>query len=60
MNKVISILLGLLFLILAIYAWGVNLAGFGSAAVTFLKGGIMWLVLGLGVLLVFLGISELK
>ena len=45
---------------MSIYAWGVNLAGFGDAALAFLKGGIIWIVLGIGLVLVFLGISELR
>lgn len=60
MNKLISILFGLILLIVAIYAWGLNWAGFGEAAVMFLQGGIIWLVLGIGFLLVFLGISDLR
>jgi hypothetical protein len=31
-----------------------------DSALTVLKGGILWFVLGLGVLFVMLGISELK
>ena len=60
MNKIISILAGLVLLVVAIYAWGVNLVGFGDAAINFLKGGIVWAVLLIGLVLVILGISELK
>ena len=42
MNKWFEILVGLVLLIASIYAWGMNFAGFGTAAVTFLKGGIIW------------------
>jgi len=60
MNKIISILLGLILLVVAIFAWGVNLAGFGLAAVDFLKGAIVWLVLLIGLVLVVLGLNNLK
>ncbi len=60
MNKVISILLGLILLVIAILAWGVNLAGFGDAAIDFLKGGIVWIVLLIGLVLVTLGLISLK
>ena len=60
MNKFISILVGLVLLVVVIYAWGANLAGFGNAALTFLKGGIVWAVRLIGLVLVILGISSLK
>lgn len=60
MNKFVEIILGLILLVIAIYVWGVNLWGFGSAALSFLKGGIIWIVILVGAVLVFLGISELK
>lgn len=60
MNKFISILLGLVLLVVAIYTWGANWAGFGQAALNFLKGGIIWMVLLIGAVLLFIGFSELK
>ena len=60
MNKFAEIFFGLILLVVAIYAWGVNLWGFGASAIAFLKGGLMWIVLLIGAILVFLGISELK
>ena len=60
MNKLISILAGLVLLVVSIFAWGVNWAGFGDAALTFLQGGIIWAVLLIGFVLVFLGLSGLR
>ncbi len=60
MNKILQIVLGLILLVVPIYAWGINYASFGDAAITFLKGGILWLVILIGIVLVILGISELK
>ena len=60
MNKWIEILLGLILIIAAVYAWGVNLIGFGTAALEFLKGGIVWFVILIGLLFLMLGISDLK
>lgn len=60
MNKIIEILLGLVLLAVVIYAWVLDFAGFGSAALSFLKGGLMWLVIMIGALFVLLGISDLK
>ncbi|MFH0711781.1 MAG: hypothetical protein V1889_01610 [archaeon] len=60
MNKFIAILIGLAFLIIPIYAWIVNFAGFGTAALTFLQGGIVWLLLLIGVISLLVGLSSLK
>jgi len=62
MNKWFELLLGLILVIvpivLAFYPglW----TGWGAAALTVLKGGIFWGVVGLGSLLILLGISDLK
>lgn len=53
-------MLGLILVIVAIYAWGVNFWGMGTAALEVLKGGIVWAVLGIGALFILLGISDLK
>ncbi|HKL23852.1 MAG TPA: hypothetical protein VJ912_00795 [Candidatus Nanoarchaeia archaeon] len=60
MNKWLELLIGVVFLIAAIVAWGYNLAGLGSAALNFLKGGLMWVVIILGVVFITLGINDLK
>ena len=60
MNKLVSILFGLILLAAGIFVWGNNWAGFGDAALAFLQGGIVWLVLLIGLMLVILGISDLK
>ena len=64
MNKWLEILLGLILVIVAAYAWlangGVGIWGLGSAALTFFKGGIVWLVILIGLLFLMLGISDLK
>ncbi|VVB82310.1 Uncharacterised protein [uncultured archaeon] len=60
MNKWIEILLGLVFLNVAIFAWLTNFHGLGTAAWSFLKGGLVWLIIMIGALLIMLGISDLK
>jgi len=60
MNKWFELLLGLLLVIGAIYLWGMNLFSLGTAAWSFLKGGIIWFVIMIGLLLIMLGISDLK
>jgi len=60
MNKFIGILIGLIFLLVPIYAWIIDFAGFGAAALTFLKGGIVWLLLLIGAVSLLVGLSGLK
>ncbi len=74
MNKWLELLLGLIFLIGAIlvgwYSWGGSGAGawmigrfsfdFLHAAWIVLKGGVWWFVVMLGVLLILLGLSDLR
>jgi len=60
MNKFIGILIGLIFLLIPIYAWIIDFAGFGVAALTFLKGGLVWLFLLIGAVSLTIGISSLK
>jgi len=60
MNKLTVILLGLVFLLVPIYAWITNWAGVGDAALTLLKGGIMWILLAIGAFSLLSGISGLK
>ena len=59
MNKFISILFGLILLAAGIYG-AFALSSWGKAALAFLQGGIIWLVLLIGLLLVILGLSDLK
>ncbi|HTY44199.1 MAG TPA: hypothetical protein VMC80_03075 [Patescibacteria group bacterium] len=61
MNKWLEILFGLILVIVPIYiAWGGVFSSFGTAAIQFLKGGIVWIVILVGLLFVMLGISDLK
>jgi hypothetical protein len=60
MNKWLEILLGLILVIVAIYAWMTNIWGLGASALTFFKGGIVWFVILIGLLFLMLGISDLK
>lgn len=60
MNKFIEIIIGILFLVIPIYVWIVNLWDFGDAAFVFLKGGLVWFLILIGLLLLVLGISELR
>lgn len=60
MNKWLELFIGVIILVIAVYAWGTNFWSLGNSAMIFLKGGIMWLLLGVGFLLIILGISDLK
>lgn len=62
MNKWAEILIGLILLVgaIALVFPGMPLASWGSAALSFLKGGLVWIVLLAGLLLVVLGINDLK
>lgn len=60
MNKLIGILIGLIFLIVPIYAWIIDFAMFGTSALVFLKGGIMWLLMMIGAVSLLIGLSSLK
>ena len=60
MNRWTELLIGLILLVVGVYIWGINLYGAGDAALNFLKGGIIWIILFIGFILVILGISELK
>ncbi len=60
MNKWTELLLGLILVIASVYAWGMNYLGMGTAALEFLKGGIVWFVIMIGFLFLMLGISDLK
>jgi hypothetical protein len=60
MNKFLGILIGLVFLLVPIYAWIVDFAGFGTSALTFLKGGIVWMLLLIGATSLLIGLTSLK
>ena len=60
MNKLLTILIGIIFLAAPILAWGSNWAGFGEAALLFLQGGIMWVLMGIGLILIILALVEIK
>ena len=50
----------LLIVPIALILPGMPLASWGSAALVFLKGGITWVVLLVGLLLIILGVNDLK
>ena len=60
MNKWLELLLGLILIVGTVYAWGMDLYGFGTAALEFLKGGLVWFVIMIGLMFLLLGISDLK
>ncbi len=68
MNKWVEILLGLILLIGAVLVWAYSVNwvwlgisfSFKSAAWEFLKGGVIWFVVMVGLLFLMLGISDLR
>ena len=62
MNKWAEILIGLILLVvpIALIFPGMPLASWGQDAITVLKGGITWIVILIGLLLVILGINDLS
>jgi hypothetical protein len=60
MNKWIELLLGLILVIVAVVVWMQDFWGMKAAALAVFKGGIVWAVIGLGLLFILLGISDLK
>ena len=64
MNKWLELIAGLILIIVAVLVWAYSVNwgfwNFGTAAWEFLKGGIIWLVIIIGLLLLALGISDLK
>ncbi|GAF68877.1 unnamed protein product [marine sediment metagenome] len=59
MNKWTEIFLGLIFVLAAVLVAYYSLSWF-DAALAVLKGGLLLFVLGIGIILIMLGISELK
>ena len=60
MNKLLQILIGLIIFIIPVYAWTINYLGFGTSAVELLKGGIIWIALFMGGIILLTGILGLK
>ncbi len=60
MNKWLEILVGLVLVIAAIVPAWVLFPSWGQAALAFLKGGIVWAVIMIGLLFLMLGISDLR
>lgn len=64
MNKWIELLLGLVLVIVGVLLWayttGRGFWDFGTAAWELVKGGVVWMVIGIGALFILLGISDLK
>jgi TRAP-type C4-dicarboxylate transport system permease small subunit len=66
MNKWLELLLGLIFVIGAIWVawfspiWWGDTWNFRYAAWEFLKGGVFWFIVMIGALFILLGISDMK
>jgi hypothetical protein len=62
MNKWLELILGLILLAgtIALIFPGMPLESWGSSALTVLKGGLAWIVAIIGLILIILGISEIK
>lgn len=60
MNKWLELLIGLIFVTGPVYVWGMNTWELGDAALTFLKGGLVWFFVMIGLLFLMLGVSDLK
>lgn len=60
MNKWLELLIGLILIVvpilLVIYLW----PAWWSSSLSFLEGGIFWAIVGLGLLFIVLGISDMK
>ena len=66
MNKWLELIVGLVLIVGVIYVAFYSAEWFGAgwnfwqAAGTVFKGGLFWLILGIGIIFVLLGISDLK
>ena len=60
MNKWLTILAGLVLLVLSIYFFGLDVWGMRYATVIAFKGILVWGILFIGLILLILGISDLK
>ncbi len=60
MDNKVEIILGLILLNLVAFFWITDLWKLGQAALILLKGGFMWIMLLLGIILTLLGLNELR
>lgn len=62
MNKWLEILLGLILVVvpIALVFPGMPFSSWGYAALTVLKGAIVWILILVGLLLIILGINDLR
>jgi hypothetical protein len=60
MNKYLEIIIGLIILVAGVSLGVLNVWGFGSAMISVLKGGVGWLIVFVGIILVGMGIGDLK
>ena len=62
MNKWFELILGLILLagVVALVLPGMPLQSWGTAALITLKGGLAWIVAIIGLILIILGIGEIK
>jgi len=60
MNKWFGLFIGLILVVETVYLAGMNIWEFRYAAITVFKGMLIWIVFFIGLLLIILGISDLK
>jgi len=60
MNSALEIILGLVLVIISVLAVLTNFWQFGTSALVVFKGGLAWIVFLAGLLILILGISNLK
>jgi len=62
MNKWFELILGLILIVgaIALVFPGMPLATWGTSALVVLKGGLVWMIALIGLVLIILGISEIK
>jgi len=60
MNKFGGIILGLILLLAPLYAWITNFWGVGVAAEVLFKGGLTWVLMIAGILILVMSLSSLK
>ena len=60
MNKWLGLFIGLILVVITVYLAGMNIWGLRYAAISVFKGMLIWIVFFIGLLLIILGISDLK
>ena len=60
MNKWTEILLGIILITISSIIWYSNIWGIGTSALEFLKGGVIWAIVIVGLMFLGLGLSSLK